>query len=88
MAKAGARGIAGMIIVQAHRDEDVHAGLYDSEHELFVQDYFHSSPYSHYTKHKGGLHPQVTLSKAGHVVGIFPWESGLINGKGGHYGDE
>ena len=81
LTKNGSRGIAGMLIVHPKEEsEDVHDDLYTEENELFLQDWSHESPYDHYMKSMGGLHPPVAQSVNAHNVALYPWTSGLMNG--------
>ncbi|VEU37562.1 unnamed protein product [Pseudo-nitzschia multistriata] len=83
LAKVGTRGIAGMLTVKPKESSyNPHEDLYNAERELFLQDWSHEAPGDSYLKSMGSLHPPVGVSANAHYVALFPWVSGLMNGKG------
>jgi FtsP/CotA-like multicopper oxidase with cupredoxin domain len=83
---AGARGIAGPLIIRPRPQDEVHEGTYSRDELLFVGDWAHEPPAAHYAKSLAGFHESLAQSAQWHNVALYKWTSALVNGYGGHYG--
>jgi len=82
----GVRGLMGAVVVHpATGSQDPHASLYDgrsSEHVLMLHDFWSKSSHELHVRQHGGFSRSPSRSLEGNFVGIIPFESALINGRG------